>query len=443
MSNLHSRRRTGAGMRIRSGAAIVALLLGGTACELDLANPNAPTQEQVLPDVDGLIALGVGLQNQYAGSVLTYVRAPALVSDEWGTAGSALPADISLLTGPADVIDPGYGVVSGPYFVTYRIVRTANLLIENAPQVERLGEGTTTGLVAMAKLFKAMALGNAILQFESIAIDADVEGAPVHPREVVLDTVIGLLKSARADLGSVSDAQMTTFFGRVLGDGFDLRNTVDAMLARYYLIDGQYQEAIDAAERVDLDVVSIFTYPNPDINPIYNYAIAANYVLPLRSFVDQAEEGDERPSFWVVTDPEEAVAPRDSLLTPLRQYSDRNDPYPVYIPDEMRLIQAEAYTRLGNFEAARDLINAVRTQTTSPAPTIVPAAGLPALPPEALDTEAELLNQIAYERRYELYEQGLRWEDMRRLDPYIEHEPVIQFLPFPTGECQSNPNVNC
>jgi hypothetical protein len=72
-----------------------------------------------------------------------------------------------------------------------------------------------------------------------------------------------------------------------------------------------------------------------------------------------------------------------------------------------------------------------------------PVAGLPALPASALDTEAELLGQIAYERRYELFMQGLRWEDTRRLGTAITTTPTFEFLPLPLTECQVNPNSGC
>lgn len=432
-------------MRIRFGAALLALLVGVTGCDLDLANPNAPTEQEVLTDENGILALAVAMQSQYAGSVITYVRAPALVTDEWGTASRALLADQSLFTGVEVLAD--YGVVTGPYFVTYRIARSANLLIENAPQIERLSPATRTGLVALAKLFKAMALGSVALHYEEAAVDADIDGAEPQPRVVVLDTVIALLESARADLGTVADEDLTTFYDRAVGAGFDVRNTVDAMLARYYLITAGiqddnpalYQQAIDAAARVDPNVLSLFTFPNPDINPIYNYAVAASYVAPLQSFVDEAEPGDQRPAFWVDVDAEPFQGnPTEIMLLPLELYSERNDPYPVYVPDEMKLIQAEAYTQLGDLPAARTLVNEVRVQCGTT--LLVPAACLTALPDEALATEAELLEQIAHERRYELYEQGLRWEDMRRLGEYIEHEPSILFLPFPTAECQTQEN---
>jgi hypothetical protein len=428
-------------MRIRLGAALLATALGAAGCNLDLENPNDPTEQEVITDANGILALAVGLQGQYAASVIDYARAPALVTDQWGPAARALLADQSLFTG-VDVL-PDYGVVTDPYVATYRIARTANLLIEQAPQVGS-NRGVKVGAVALAKLFKAMALGNAALQFERLPANAVFEGAAPLPRDVALDTVIALLESARSDLATVTDAELgVTFNSRVLGSGINLRSTTNAMLARYYLFDGQYQQAIDAANRVDLTKLSVLTYPNPNVNPIFTYSFGdAVYVGALKSFVDQAEPGDRRPAFWVdVTATPVPARITNARLLPFRAFAERNDPIPLYLPDEMRLIKAEAFTRLGQFEQARAQINAVRTQTTGSA--LEPVAGLPALPVEALDTEAELFRQIAYERQYELYWVGTRWSDLRRLDPFVSTEPSIQFLPFPLRECQVNPNSGC
>jgi tetratricopeptide (TPR) repeat protein len=430
---------------IRAGrgcARLGILLLAGvisTGCDLDLTNPNAPTEQEVLSDPEGLIALAVGMQGQYAGSIITYVRAPALVTDELGTTTKSLPSDQSLLTGVG--LDASFGVVEGPYAATYRVVRSANNVLQSAPRLG-LGKGLEAGLVALAKTFKAMALGMIIQQYERVPINVAVTGAEPKDRATVLNEVISLLESARADLGTVSDADLATLRARVLGTGFDLRNTVDAMLARYYLISGQYQKAIEAADRVPLNRLSVFTYPDPAVNPIYNYAIAAGYLAPLRSWARAAEVGDKRVSFWAaLNQPAPPGNPSDTALVALGEYTNRNDPFPVYLPDEMRLIKAEAYTRLGNLEQARTLVNQVRTQASSPVNE--PVAALPALPASALDTQDELLNQIAYERRYELFLQGLRWEDMRRLGKYIREKPTFTFLPLPTQECQTNPLANC
>lgn len=439
-----SRTQAGSTPRVLRTLLLFTFIGGTAACDLNLENPNDPTEQQVLGDADGILALAVGLQGQYASSVLEYARAPALVTDQWGTAARSLLADRSLFLGQ-DVL-PDYGVVTGPYISTFRIVRTANLLLDRAPVVGS-NPGVRVGGVALAKLFKAMALGNAALQYERLPVDVDLAGATPLPREAVIDTVISLLESARADLATVTDAELgVNFRTRVLGSGIDLRNTTNAMLARYYLFAGQYQRAVEAADRVNLSSLSVFTYPDPNVNPIFNYSLGgATYVAALQSFVREAEPGDRRPAFWVdTTSPAIRGNPTDTLLLPFDAYAERNDPIPLYLPDEMRLIKAEAFTRLRRFEEARAMINAVRTQTTSSVSGgIEPVAGLPALPAEALDSEAELFRQIAYERQYELYWVGTRWADLRRLAPFVTTEPSIQFLPFPLRECQINPNSGC
>ncbi|MBI4546171.1 MAG: hypothetical protein HY703_13315, partial [Gemmatimonadetes bacterium] len=49
-----------------------------------------------------------------------------------------------------------------------------------------------------------------------------------------------------------------------------------------------------------------------------------------------------------------------------------------------------------------------------------------------------------YERRYELYAQGLRWEDFRRLPQPVNNALAFTgFLPLPTQECQTNPAAGC
>lgn len=427
-------------MRLRLGlAGLLAFGLVGCDMNLDLTNPNSPTEKTALSDLDGIVATSLGMQDQYTGSMLTYVRAPALVTDEWGTASRALAADISLFTGEG--VDPSYGVVSAPYYATYRVARTADAILASVPNVPDLGAGFAAGLTANAKLFKAMALGMAALQYERLPKGADVDGGELAPRDEVLAEVISLLESARADLAGVSDADLAGFTSRALTPSFNLRNTIDAMLARYYLYTNQYQAAIDAATRVDLSVVSLFTYPDPDLNPIYNYSVVAVYVAPLRSWANEAEAGDQRVNFWVNTaGTPPAGNPPTVQLVPFRLYGTRNDPFPVYLPGEMLLIRAEAQARLNNLPEAVALINQVRTKSGT---ATTPGAELAPVSAATLDTQDEVLAQIAYERRYELFSQGLRWEDLRRLGQYVGRQPKVTFLPTPQAECTTNPNAGC
>jgi hypothetical protein len=431
-------RLRGARTQLLTAALACAALAG---CSLDLTNPNAPSEEQVIESSDGIISLAVGLQAQYADNLNLFLRAPALVTDEWGTRPIALAADVSLVTGTPD---PTFGVVSDPFAAGYRIARTADILIANAPKVASSGTtlspATLAGILSLSRLFKAMALGQMALQYERLPATAGVGALPL-PRAQVMDTALALLEQARADLAGVSDAELAGFRSRVLGTGFDLRNTIDAMLARYYLFRGKNPEALAAAQRVNLNVLSVLAYPNPGTNPIYNYSAVARYTGTRKSFFTEADPADKRPAYWALrTGATGSPGTPDSVFD-FKKYGGRNDAYPVYLPDEMRLIMAEVYVRQGNFPAARTLINAVHTQTASSVDE--PLAGLPAIPDAALATEAQLMAQILYERRYELYAQGLRWEDLRRLAAYTARKPSIQFLPYPQSECDVNPANPC
>jgi hypothetical protein len=416
-------------------AAVAAALLGLAGCSLDLTNPNAPAEQTVLNTPRGVLTTAVGIQSQYADNVLVWVRAPALVADEWGTRPRALAADQSLVTGTPD---PSYTLIADPFAAAYRIARSADILAAAAPKVG-LGAGLQTGVVALAKLLKAMALGNLTLQYERLPATYGDAAAPL-PRAQVMDSVIALLESARSDLSAVSDADLSQFRTQVLGSGFDLRNTVDAMLARYYLFTGRYPQAIEAAGRVNLGLLSTLVYPDPGINPIYNYATASQYVGARKSFFTEAEPGDKRPAFWASRAAGVGGVP-DSVFDFAKYGGARNDAYPLYLPDEMRLIQAEAYVHAGNLGQARTLVNAVRTQCASA--VAEPLACLPALPDAALDTPEELYAEILNQRRYELYGQGLRWEDLRRLSAYTATRPSLAFLPYPQSECDRNPANPC
>lgn len=415
-----------------------ALCAGLAACSLDLTNPNAPSSEQVVTSVDGVLAVTVGMQAQFAQSIDDYITPSSLATDEWGTRTRALISWITLFTG--ENFDQGFVTVSAPYANSYQVIRSANTALAGTESVE-LGTATAAGVKATARLFKAMSLGWLIQIFEKVPVDAG-PGAVPKPRAEVLDTVLTLLEQARTDLNGVSAADLATFRARALGPGIDLQNTIDAMLARYYLMAGKYDNAITAANRVNLGVLSVLQYPAPTRNPVENLAVELQYVGGLQSFVNQAQPGDRRPAYWV----DAAAAalpgnPSDSIVKPLKKYTGPNDSYPLYLPDEMKLIKAEALARTNQLAASAALVNEVRTQTSSAVDE--PVAGLPALPASALDTQAKLLAEIAYERRYELYMQGLRWEDTRRFGTALTTTPTFTFLPLPLTECQVNPNSGC
>lgn len=412
----------------------LAALLATAACDLDLQNPNAATEEEVTEDTDGLIAHAVGVQGRFADQIEEFVQGPALVTDEWGTGPRSLLSYRALLNG--ENFDNTLLVVEEPFAAAYQVINDANRLITHVPQVIE-GPGLRAGLLSLAKLFKAMSLGMLYMQYEEVPIDLSDPDPTPAPRSAVISEVLSLLESARQDLQGISEEQLSGFRSRALAPGIDLENTIEAMLARYHLIAGNYMEAIAAAQRVDPTARSEFRYSAPNRNPIHDLSVRLEYVFPLLSFVEEAEPGDDRVNFWVDTSADPFTGNPDSLLLPLNRYSGAQEPFPIYLPDEMLLIRAEAHAWLDNLEQARMLINQVRANGAPP------TANLPPLSDEELATREDILRQIAYERRYELYMQGLRWEDLRRLSAVVDERPTFQFLPFPQRECLANPSVGC
>ncbi|HEX6059732.1 MAG TPA: RagB/SusD family nutrient uptake outer membrane protein [Gemmatimonadaceae bacterium] len=417
--------------------AVVTLAGAAAGCDLDLANPNAPTQEEIITSFDGLVAVAVGMQDQYAATQDDYLIPNSLVTDEWGTRQLALASYTTLLTGLE--IDAGYATIYGPWANSYETIRSANTIL--SAQVD-LGPVFGPAMSSLAKLYKAMALGRLIMTYEEVPIDISVDAPVPQPRTVVLGTILTLLEEARTEINSVPDAQLSEYRRRVIGNDFDQANVIDAMLARYYLIAEQYADAVTAADRAlaGMEEISYFSYSSPDVNPVYAISVASQYVASAKQWAREAEANDDRVPYWADT----LVSPVPNTaeeVFALNKYQTQTEPLPAFLPDEMKLIKAEALVRQGaaNYPAALALINEVREQDASAFDE--PVADLP---PVVLTTEAEFLAQIEYERRYELYMQGMRWEDVRRFGAAVAGEaPTIEFLPIPQQECDANPSDPC
>jgi hypothetical protein len=418
-------------------ATLAALLLAGLAaggCNLDLDDPNFPTEEVVFGDAQNLLAIGIGIQAEMADLMGPHIFVTSLVSDEMG-AGANTFANFQAAD-RGDELDAAQYLSENPWSGAYRVVKLADDLLGAVPNAS-LRVGTRSGLLALARLFKGMAFAHLATLYEQAPMDVGIDrpDAAFVPRAQLLAEALTLLEAARTELGAtpISDEFRTA----VQAPGFDLVVTVDALLARYNLMAGNLAAAATAAARVPAAARSDFRFSTTDRNPVYNtvYNSGNAFQIRARQLVRLgAEEGDQRVAYWVTA---ANIAGFNFTLDDLAKYRTLDEPFPVFLPDEMKLIRAEVLARQqGDFDGARDLINEVRTQcgvTTEPAPC------LPELPTEELDTEEEVLAEVLRQRRYELFLQGLRFDDLRRFDAPRKYD----FLPLPQTECDRNPSAPC
>lgn len=413
-------------------AALALLALG--ACELDFTDPNQPAEEEVIRDPVTLGQVAVGLQALYSDQLADPVYVTGLVTNEIGATPTAFESYRKADAGSPITGDDGPSL--DPWSGQYDVVRTANVLIDNVPQVG-LGPGTTSGLLALAKLYKAMAFGNLYQHYESfpLVVQSTSSDAPFATRAEAMAEILRLLEEARQHIATTPPS--AEFNSAILAPGFNMAATIDAMLARYNLIAGNLDAALAAAQRVPLNVLSEFRFGAADVNPLWNLWYNSGNAFQMRakqSFRLQAETGDQRVAYWVSADTVPGVTQR---MDQIARYNTSARTYPVYFPDEMRLIMAEVHARQGRLDQALTLVNAVRTQCTSA--LAEPVACLPARTAEQLPTQAAILAEILRQRQYELYLQGLRWSDLRRFGQPVKYP----FMPVPTIECDRNQSAPC
>ncbi|WP_430906808.1 RagB/SusD family nutrient uptake outer membrane protein [Maribacter sp. 2-571] len=425
---------------------LVLLTLG--ACETDFDNPNAATDEQVFSSREGILAAAAGMQQQYSTTGLRFiVETPAVTTREAGIT-TTFQNMIELEDGGTPL--PNFNSnVQGLWSNLLRIISVSENIENNVASIP-LEAGTQSGLLAHAKLFKALAIGGMAMNYEQVVLETNNDNnAAFVTRDAAFDAALGFLSEAKAAIMATPPSE--EFTNVVTLGNIDLLNTINAMLARYNLIRGNYDAAIANASEVDQASTSTFVYDTQNLNPVWNrvflndapnFKPRDNFGLPTELALDAA---DGRIAFYLV--PLEETNQNGLPIEDLAGFFNVNTgPIPAYIPDEMNLIIAEAHLRKGtpDITAAIEAINLVRTDTDDPLGVNA------ALADYSGDTSvAALLDEVYINRRAELFLSGLSLEDSRRFgrpEPSgeiknFEEERNRNFYPYPDLERNSNPNT--
>ena len=421
-----------------------ALMLVG--CNLDLQNPNQPTEEQVTTSPDGVIALATGLQGRFSVSYGNYAYMDGLVTDEFASTTAAL---ISISDAEQGSVPPGTGIAENVFNSVYRTVRTADDVLTGANTLAgQFDAGTRSGLKALAFALKAESLGEALQSYQQIPINTFGVTAPTYVnRATALPVVLALLDSAEAELAATAPSAF--FNSNILTPGVSLPNVVHLFRARYARMAGDDATAIaasDLAARSGPTAMSVLTFPAPSVNFYANVTGGTNGINPRRQWRLSMTGGDQRFT-WFVVPSTTATGRVGALLDPWNRYSNPQSPLPVYFPDEVLLIKAEALANTNQLAQSQAVLDSVRTDCTGnrgiddPKACLAPLAG-------AL-TQAQLIDEIYRQRRYELLGTGLRWEDSRRRNmirgpvaaPGVPVDGQRCWLPYAIGDRNANPNV--
>lgn len=426
----------------------MSLSIGIISCETDFDNPNAATEEQTFSSREGILATAVGLQQLFSTTGVRWiVETPAITTREGGIT-TTFQNMIELEDGGTAL--PNFNSnVQGLWSTMLRVVKIAEDIEANAGNIE-LDPGTQSGLIAHAKLFKAMAIGSLSQNYEQVIVATSNDNdATFVTRNQGFETAITLLTEASAQLAATAPSD--EFINGVTQGNIDLQNTILAMTARYNLFAGNYDAALAAANAVDLTSTSIFDYDTQNLNPIWarvfqnaapNFKPRDNFGLPVAFTFDAA---DGRLAFYLVLldETNQNGLPIEDLAG---FFNVDTGPLPVYIPDEMNLIIAEANLRSGtpNLGAATAALDEVLTDTDDPFGVNADVAAYAG--PNTVDA---LLDEVFRNRRAELFLTGMSLEDSRRFgrpEPSgaamnYDEERNRNFYPYPDLERNSNPNT--
>jgi len=410
-------------------------LIGINSCKTDTEylNPSSASEKQVTADLNGLIALANGLQYRYSVSRLSPVyamtTANGLTTKELKVLNAGNTDEQNLQDGNASVLNSNSIITN--LWAQLNVIKGNSDLILNS--LDKVGEpGTRSGLQAYASVYKALAIGITSQFWENVSTET-VSQSKFVSRADGLKEAIRLLEAAST---SVTTNPISVNFNSRIVAGIDIPNTLNALIARYALMAGDYDKALAAANKVDLTKKSQLNFDDLTRNPIWDVAFGnVNVYQPLDLNMGlpptlKPADGDKRIDFYFLS---------RSLVGNTYKgkgfFKSNSDPIPMYLPSEMTLIKAEASARKNDLATAEKELNTILTKTTDAWGI---GAGLSAY--SGAKTQVDLLTEIYRNRRIELFMSGMSMEDSRRFGRPVT-ERTRTFYPYPQTERDNNPNT--
>ncbi|HEX9704618.1 MAG TPA: RagB/SusD family nutrient uptake outer membrane protein [Gemmatimonadales bacterium] len=457
--------------RLLSLATLTGVLLIA-ACDFDIVNNNAPTDDELTNNPSRLVlsrtATGIFSLNfnDVGGDIQFYT---IYGREGYNLLGNDPRETGEMISGPQD---PG-GRAGGLWLAKYQAIRTINAYIRALNSTGNLSPAEIAASLGFARTLKAFMFLRLTVRSGALGLPIDVdrpidaEPAPFVSQQRAFEYTVALLDSAKTNLQAGGST-----FPFPIAPGFASFNTPTlflqfnrAIMARAQVFRATFvscgapcwQDALTALGESFVTTAGLpgslslgvywgySTAASEPTNPITENASAVRYfVHPSLAALVQNQAGGAPDARW--SNKTLAVAPHvwnalTGTLKPVmfnsapdRAVADLGADIPMVKNEELLLLRAEANLGVGNKAAAITDIDLVRVNSGGLATTTLTAAS----------TDDEFITEILYNRVMSLlWEQGVRWIDARRYGRLASlpidrvGDQVFPSLLVPASECDA------
>lgn len=449
--------------------ATLSVLAGCSADKLEITNPNTPTVASASTDPQALQLQATGLLRQlrngrggYITSTGRFGREAYVYTPQEGRNTSAYLIGIS----GANKLDPsGFAVEN--WATQYGNLRDIFNFKNSAAASTALTAEQKAASAGFAKTLEGLELLYVISTRDTLGLIVEIKQnasdlAGFVTRDSAYKYILATLDDGAANLQAGGSAFPFTLHAGFAGFNTPLtfrqfNRAIAARAAAYYATSGggaaAWQRALTALSASFLNTAAT-TRAALDVGPSHPYSSASGDANnPLNavtntdlyahmSFQSDAQrkangDPDDRYTAKVGTRPARSGPQGLGIQSTLgfNIYPAAGNSIPIIRNEELLLLRAEALLATGDKAGAIAVINQVRTSS----------GGLAASTLTTASTDADVLTEILYNKRYSLMMEGHRWVDMRRygrlnqlpldITSGTNAHFVAKVQPIPQGEC--------
>ena len=394
-----------------------------SACKKDYGNLNGPTVEayqnnSTVAELNNLVS---GTESGMRNSVAFYLDDVGTIGREIYHFSNSEPRYVTDLLGASNAELSGSNFyISNPWSSRYRVIKNCNVLIAAANNTNLPTDAQKKAYTGFAKTIEAYQLLMNLNLTDSNGVRIDVVDpdnlGPIVDYNTAITNISSLLDDGKNDLTGADVAFPLAGFSQ-FNDAAGLIQFNRALAARVDVYEKKWDDALTALNESFFDLNGDFysgvnhvfgTGSGDQLNPVF---IPQNQNGEVRvahpSFAADILANDDRINKATLRTSTASIPAGLSSNRDVWVYTSSTAPIPIIRNEELILIYAEANIQLNNFSDAITALNIIRTKH-----------GLGNY--SGAQTQAALINEMLYERRYSLYFEGHRWLDLRRYNKLNE-----------------------